>query len=101
MTKTADAEGLREGEPVPIVQAFAWTCPGCGERNYVEAVDVDISEEELRGLCLRLEIIESWQPTPPASQFVTAPSNVECAECSVKYAAFDLEGAAGDDDDED
>lgn len=84
-------------DSVPLVDAFAWVCPSCSTKNYVDAEEVQMSEEDHRELCIRMGEIEEWQPTPERVSFISAPGTVKCHSCHNSFATFDP--SAEDEDD--
>jgi hypothetical protein len=71
-------------DSVELLDAFMWICADCGKKNFVQAVTVEMSDEDKK----EMFSLEPWEPTPPGD-FLSMPEVVVCDRCKKKYATQD------------
>jgi hypothetical protein len=81
-------------ESVELLDAFMWICGGCGKKNFVQAVTVEMSEEDKK----EIFSLEPWEETPPGD-FLSMPEIVACDRCKKRYATKDPYDSEGDEPD--
>ena len=80
-------EGTDEAEPlIKLETAWAFTCPNCKQRNYLEPlVPTFAGEDDYRRSCIEAKVIEEWQPTPESGMLVEEPGIAECGGCGEDF----------------
>lgn len=59
-------------QPVELQPAFAWTCPECGARNFLDGVRVELTPAERAKMTEDLGTDGDW---------LTHPDDVTCPRC--------------------
>lgn len=62
-----------------IDMAFAFTCPDCGVRNFVEAVTCEFSPDEQRQIAAQIGEV------PRTGEWETYPEEVSCRACGATW----------------
>jgi hypothetical protein len=71
-------------ERVKLLTAFSWICPECRKRNFVAAVDRELTEDEQKAL---LDLY--GEPEEGSFDLVVAPRVVSCEKCKVKFETYE------------
>jgi len=64
--------------------AFVWDCDACGEENFVRAIRIEKTEEEMAEMRSDLGIEEDDD-----GEFLGMPSGVMCQSCGTEYECAD------------
>ena len=75
-------------EAAKLDLAFAWTCPKCSTRNYLDGVPAELSMDELDFVVEELDI-ENRQSLP--GRLMTIPDTVRCDVCDEEYLSIEDE----------
>ena len=70
-------------DEVKLHAVLGWTCPACGECNYVEPVLMETTEEERRELYARHGLNPDKYKHKPA--WYGRPEEVTCPHCNVDF----------------
>ena len=68
---------------VKLETAFTWRCPSCKVRNFCNAVDRELTDDE------REYLIENFGSSPGDFDLVGAPHIVTCSKCKTKFKTYD------------
>lgn len=79
---------------VKLETAFAWTCPCCSSRNFVDGKLLDaaeIGEEEVR----EMMGLDQWEQIPEPTEkiqheFIEHPDNVKCTSCGLPFVVDEV-----------
>lgn len=72
------------GKPtVELWPAHGWTCESCGRDNFCRGEIAEFNEEERR------DFWEQHGEFPETGFWMTAPSEVKCANCGAEFATVD------------
>lgn len=66
--------------------AFAWDCDSCGRENFVRAVTVEMSQEDIEGMIAEHGgDPEDWR----TGHWESRPDEVTCQHCGTEYEVFE------------
>jgi hypothetical protein len=75
---------------VELVQAFLWTCDGCGRDNFERGVTIDIEAIDVDRFPASspeaTELIRDWIEAGGETRFVERPDHVRCRHCGAGFA---------------
>jgi len=88
---TAAEAKERANVKIQLQQAFAWTCPWCSTKNYLDGVTPALSPDEREEAIKKFADLEPWQELPGdhGIELVAAPESVRCINCE---RSFQVEG---------
>lgn len=73
-------------EEVELHQAFFWTCNQCGKDNFIYAVTVRLSEEQVQEVVKERGGTEDFWRN---GAYLQTPNKVTCKFCSAQYKSVD------------
>lgn len=82
----------REVTRIKLEPAFAWNCPVCGERNFVDGVIAELNQDEQAELRWKHGIDEM-----ETGDWLCQPTSVGCVTCE---AEFPVQGMIEDAEDD-
>lgn len=67
---------------IDLEHAYAWVCPKCGERQFVEAMGVELNREEAREMAKECGLSVGSQH----HMWTTEPDSVMCVKCEAEFS---------------
>jgi len=75
-------------DKVRLKRAWSWWCPECGEKNFVDPVPVELTQEEQKEVNAQAGILP-WQSEWMGAEMIAIPERVQCEKCRRIFKAED------------